>query len=77
MKSLLLEILNTLVDFPEALDLAEVSGEETTFFELRCAPEDVGTVIGKNGKTISAIRTVLNAVALRDDRTAVFEVIEP
>lgn len=77
MYDVLLEILRALVDAPDALDLHEVEGDQTTFFELRCAPEDVGTVIGKNGKTISAIRTVVNAIAQRDDRLAVFEVIEP
>lgn len=76
MKELLLEILRTLVEAPGEIRLKEVEGEETTFFELRCAPDDVGIVIGKNGKTISAIRTLLNAVAQQDDRSAVFEVIE-
>lgn len=77
MYDVLLEILRALVDAPDDLDLHEVEGDQTTFFELRCAQEDVGTVIGKNGKTISAIRSVVNAIAQRDDRLAVFEVIEP
>ncbi|MCC5850650.1 MAG: KH domain-containing protein [Verrucomicrobia bacterium] len=77
MRDVLLEILRALVESPEDLDLREINGDQTTFYELRCAPIDVGTVIGKNGKTISAIRTVINAIAHRDDRMAVFEVIEP
>lgn len=77
MHSVLLNILRALVDEPEALELTELHGDLTTYFELRCAPGDVGAVIGKNGKTISAIRTVVNALALREDRQAVFEVIEP
>jgi predicted RNA-binding protein YlqC (UPF0109 family) len=77
MKSVLLHILRALVDFPEALEVSEIDGEETLFVELRCAPEDVGTLIGKNGKTISAIRTLLNAIMQREDRQVVVEVIEP
>lgn len=76
MKELLLEILRALVESPEEICLKEIEGEETSFFELRCAQGDVGMVIGKNGKTISAIRTLLNAVAQQDDRSAVLEVIE-
>jgi len=77
MKSVLLHILRALVDFPEALEVSEIHGEHTIFIEVRCAPDDVGTLIGKNGKTISAIRTLLNALALRENRTVVVEIIEP
>jgi len=77
MRSVLLNLLQALVDEPESLELTEVHGEQTTYYELRCAPEDVGDVIGKNGKTISAVRTLVNALAMRDNRQAVFEVIEP
>jgi len=77
MKSVLLHILRALVEFPEALEVSEIHGHESLFFELRCAREDVGTLIGKNGKTISAIRTLLNALAHRENRQVVVEVIEP
>ena len=77
MKSVLLHILRALVDTPEALEVSEIHGHETIFFELRCDPADVGTLIGKNGKTISAIRTLLNALAHRENRQVVVEVIEP
>ena len=45
-------------------------------FELRCHPEDVGKVIGKNGKTVGAIRTLLSTVASRQNRRAMLEVVE-
>lgn len=77
MRDLLLHILRALVQHPDALDITRVDGEQTTFFELRCHPDDVGIIIGKNGKTISALRVLLNALAGRDDRKAVVEVIEP
>lgn len=77
MRELLLHILHPLLLHPDALEITEVEGGETTFFELRCEQEDVGIIIGKNGKTISAIRILLNALAGRGDRRAVVEVIEP
>ncbi len=77
MRSVLLTLLQALVDEPDALELTELHGENTTYFELRCAPRDVGSVIGKNGKTVSAVRTLVSALAMREERQAVFEVIEP
>ena len=76
MKAVLQEIVRDLVDNPSALSLTELSGTHTVIFELRCDKADVGKIIGKNGKTISAIRTVLNAISSKDGRKAVFEVIE-
>jgi len=77
MNKLLLNILTAIVQYPEDLDITRVDGGQSTFFELRCHPDDVGIVIGKNGKTISAIRVLLNSLAGRDDRKVVIEVIEP
>lgn len=77
MKSVLLHILRALVEFPEALEVSEIHGQGTIFIELRCHPDDVGILIGRNGKTISAIRTLLNALAHRENRAVVVEVIEP
>ena len=77
MNKLLLNILNAIVQYPEDLDITRVDGGQTTFLELHCHPDDVGIVIGKNGKTISAIRVLLNSLAGRDDRKVVIEVIEP
>ncbi len=76
MRPLLLHILRALVQQPEAIDLTEVCGGRGIYYELRCAPDDVGIVIGKNGKTISAIRTLLNALPHAREKSVVFEVIE-
>jgi len=76
-RDLLFSILRPLVQAPEAVTLTEIEGENTSYFEIRCHPDDVGIIIGKNGKTISAIRVLLNALAGRDERQAVVEVIEP
>ena len=76
MKDLVEYIAKTLVDYPEELHITEIEGERTIVFELRCNDEDVGKIIGKSGKTIGAIRTLLSTVAARQNRRAVLEVVE-
>ena len=65
MKDLILMIAKSLVDKPDEVDLQEVIGEKTTVLELRVAKEDLGKVIGKQGKTARAMRTILNATATK------------
>jgi predicted RNA-binding protein YlqC (UPF0109 family) len=77
MRELLIHLFHALVSDPDALDITRVDGDTTTLFEVRCAPEDVGTLIGKNGKTISAIRTLMNAVGDSEGRQVAVEVLEP
>lgn len=76
MKKFLLSILAPLVDAPSDLRVTEVNGSQTTLFELRCGREDIGKVIGKNGKTVAAVRTLLSTFAARQGRKAVLEVVE-
>ncbi len=76
MKELIEYISKTLVDHPDELFITEIEGERTIVYELRCNPDDVGKVIGKNGKTVGAIRTLLSTVAARQGRRAVLEVVE-
>ena len=76
MKELVEYIAKTLVDHPEELHITEIEGERTIVFELRCNDEDVGKIIGKSGKTIGAVRTLLSTVAARQNRRAVLEVVE-
>ena len=64
------------MDHPEDIRIAEIVGERTIVFELRCHPEDVGKVIGKSGKTVGAIRTLLSTVAARQNKRAMLEVVE-
>ena len=70
------KVLDDLVDHPEAIKLTELSGDKTVIFELRCHQDDVGKVIGKNGKTISAVRTLLGMLAARQGLRAMIEVVE-
>ena len=76
MKGLTLMIAKSLVDKPDEVDLQEVIGEKTTVLELRVAKEDLGKVIGKQGKTARAMRTILNATATKLKKRAVLEIIE-
>ncbi len=76
MKDLILMIVKALVDKPEEVDLQELVGEKTTVLELRVAKEDLGKVIGKQGKTARAMRTILNATATKMKKRAVLEIIE-
>ncbi|MEE8206108.1 MAG: KH domain-containing protein, partial [Nitrospinaceae bacterium] len=76
MKDLISVIAKALVDFPEQVEINEVEGEKTTVLELRVAKEDLGKVIGKQGKTARAMRTILNANATKLKKRAVLEIIE-
>ena len=76
MKGLILMIAKSLVDKPDEVDLQEVIGEKTTVLELRVAKEDLGKVIGRQGKTARAMRTILNATATKLKKRAVLEIIE-
>ena len=76
MKDLILVIAKALVDKPEDVVLSEIEGEVTTVFELRVAKEDLGKIIGKQGKTARAMRTILNATATKLKKRVVLEIIE-
>jgi len=69
-------MVKALVDKPDEVSLQEVAGEKTTVLELRVAKEDLGKVIGKQGKTAKAMRTILNAMATKLKKRAVLEIIE-
>ena len=76
MRELVEYIIKALVDHPEDVRITEVDGERTIIFELRCHQEDIGKVIGKSGKTVSAIRTLLSTAAAKHGRRAMLEVVD-
>ncbi len=76
MKDLIKVIAKALVDHPDDVDIQEIEGEKTTVLELRVAKDDLGKVIGKQGKTARAMRTILNATATKLKKRAVLEIIE-
>jgi predicted RNA-binding protein YlqC (UPF0109 family) len=76
MKHLIEVIVKSIVDFPENVDVTQIDGESTIVFELRVRKEDVGKVIGKKGRTINAIRTLVNATAAKTGMRAMLEIVE-
>ena len=76
MKELVQFLAKQLVNNPDAVDVKETQGETASILELRVAKEDLGRVIGKQGRTAKSIRTILNAVASRTSHKVVLEIIE-
>lgn len=76
MKELIVQIAKALVDNPSEVVVAEVEGEKTTVLELRVAREDLGKVIGKQGKTARAMRTILSAAGTKLGKRCVLEILE-
>jgi predicted RNA-binding protein YlqC (UPF0109 family) len=76
MRELVEYIARALVDEPGDVQVAEVEGERVTVIELRVAQTDLGKVIGKQGRTARAIRTILNANATKLKKRAVLEIVE-
>jgi hypothetical protein len=76
MKDLIKYIAQSLVDNPDSVEVSEVLGEQTSVIELRVAKEDLGKVIGKQGRTAKAMRTILSAASTKLRKRAVLEIIE-
>ena len=76
MKELIKYIAQALVDKPEAVEVSEIVGEQTSVIELRVAKEDLGKVIGKQGRTAKAMRTILSAASTKLRKRTVLEIIE-
>lgn len=76
MKELIEYIAKSLVDNPSEVRVAEVEGEKTTVLELRVAQGDLGKVIGKQGKTARAMRTILSAAGTKLGKRCVLEILE-
>jgi len=76
MKELIKVIAQALVDNPDSVEVDEVAGEQTSVIELRVAKEDMGKVIGKEGRTAHAMRTILSAASMKFNKRAVLEILE-
>lgn len=69
-------IAKALVDYPEQVRVSEVEGENTSVLELAVSCEDMGKIIGKQGRTATAIRTILNNAAMKIRRRCVLEIVD-
>ncbi|KAJ51541.1 hypothetical protein BD780_001896 [Clostridium tetanomorphum] len=75
MKELVEIIAKSLVDDPDMVQVNEIAGEQSIILELKVAPEDMGKVIGKQGRIAKAIRTVVKAAAIKENKRVVVEII--
>ena len=76
MKDLIKYIAESLVDNPEQVSVEEVEGNQTSVLELKVAKEDLGKVIGKQGRTARAMRTILSAASAKIKKRTILEIIE-
>ena len=76
MKELVQYLAKSLVNNPDAVEVAESEVEDTAVFELKVAKDDLGRIIGKQGRTARSIRTILNATASKTNRKVVLEILE-
>jgi uncharacterized protein len=76
MKDLVEFVAKALVDEPDAVDVTLIEGDNSTVIELRVAEDDLGKVIGKQGRTAKAMRTILSAASAKEQRRVVLEIVE-
>ncbi|OFZ23050.1 MAG: RNA-binding protein [Bdellovibrionales bacterium RIFOXYA1_FULL_36_14] len=76
LRDLIEYVSKSLVDIPEKVDVTEITGEQTTVIELKVDKTDLGKVIGKQGRTARALRTILNAASTKLKKRSVLEIIE-
>ena len=76
LKALIEHMAKALVDKPDAVSVQETDGEKTMIIELRAAPDDLGKVIGKQGRTARSMRTILNAAGTKLGKRCVLEILE-
>jgi len=76
LQELISYVSKSLVDMPESVEVHEIVGEQTTVIELKVDKSDIGKVIGKQGRTARALRTILNAASTKLKKRSVLEIIE-
>ncbi|MDH5509629.1 MAG: KH domain-containing protein [Nitrospinota bacterium] len=76
MKELLKHMVQELVDHPDEIEIEEMTGDKVTTLELRVAPDDLGKVIGRRGRTAGAMRLILSASATKQKKRAVLEILD-
>jgi predicted RNA-binding protein YlqC (UPF0109 family) len=69
-------MVKSLVDYPDQVEVKEVVGEQTTVIELKVAKQDLGKVIGKQGRTARSMRTILTAASTKIHKRSVLEIVE-
>lgn len=76
MKELIELIIKGIVDNPNKVKINEIIGEKSSIFEIRVDSDDIGKVIGRQGRNIKSIRTIVNAAAQKDDKRVIIEIVD-
>ena len=76
MKELIELVAKSLVDNPDKVQVSQIDGEQSSIIELKVAPEDVGKIIGKQGRNVQAIRIILSAAGMKLKKRFILELIE-
>jgi predicted RNA-binding protein YlqC (UPF0109 family) len=76
LKELIEYIVKALVDNPEKVEVKEIAGEKSIIYELKVGEGDLGKVIGKEGRTARAVRTIITAAAMKQGKRTVLEILE-
>ena len=76
MKDLITCLAKALVDYPEEVVVTEINGTQSSVIELKVSREDIGKIIGKHGRTVVAIRTILSAASMKQKRRCVLDLLE-
>lgn len=76
LRDLVIFIVQSIVDEPDKVQVSQTEGERAVVIEVRCAPEDMGKIIGKKGRVIHAIRSLTQAAAAKEGKRATVEILE-
>ena len=76
MRELVELIIKGIVDNPDKVEINEIIGERSSIFEIRVDPNDIGKVIGRQGRNIKSIRTIVNAAAQKGDKRVIIEIVD-
>jgi len=76
LKELIELIIKGIVDNPDKVEINEIVGEKSSIYEVKVDSDDIGKVIGRQGRNIKSIRTIVNAAAQKDDKRVVIEIVE-
>ncbi len=76
MRELIELIIKGIVDNPDKVEINEIIGERSSIFEIRVDSSDIGKVIGRQGRNIKSIRTIVNAAAQKDDKRVIIEIVD-
>ncbi len=76
MRELIELIIKGIVDNPDKVEINEIIGEKSSIFEVRVDSDDIGKIIGRQGRNIKSIRTIVNAAAQKDDKRVIIEIVD-